>query len=43
MELVVEEGLVGRIRQPLKKPLEPLDPSPRQRAEGPWARLGTGP
>lgn len=38
MELVVEGLLIGRMDQPLKKP--PLEQSPRQRAERPWARLG---
>lgn len=40
LELVVVEGLMGRMDQPLK-PLELL--SPKQRTALPWVRLAKGP
>lgn len=43
---LVVEGLTRRMDQPLKKPLSlqgPLELSPRQRVERPWARFGKVP
>lgn len=44
LELVVVEGLIGRMDQPLKKPLKPLEQLfPKQRTALPRARLAKGP